>query len=454
MKTIVILGAGESGTGAALLAAKKGYQVFVSDSSTIDSAYKSLLTTHNIPFEEKQHTWEKIQAAHEVIKSPGIPNHIPIIQAIQQAGIPIIDEIAFAMRYTKATLIGITGSNGKTTVTHLVYHLLQQAGLDVGIAGNMGESFAKKLWKEEDHSYYVLELSSFQLEHIHHCRLHIACLLNITPDHLDRYGYQMEKYIAAKQNMAYNMTADDVLIYNDDDAHVTQCVSRLRGSNLPTTCPISLKRHERESAYLQGSTIYFHHQGNSFQVPIASIPLPGSHNIFNTMTAGLVATCLHIPSEVIIQGLQTFKGLPHRIELVADVDGIKFYNDSKATNVAAAMVALQSFEQPIVWIAGGYDKGNDYTALQPIVRKKVKTLIALGKDNTSIKQAFADGGIPIYDTNAMEEAVMCAYQAAVPSDIVLLSPACASFDLFKNFEDRGQQFKDAIHAALLPPKKP
>lgn len=454
MKTIVILGAGESGTGAALLAVKKGYQVFVSDSSTIGSAYKHQLTTHNIPFEEKQHTWEKIQAAHEVVKSPGIPNHTPIIQAIQQAGIPIIDEIAFAMRYTKATLIGITGSNGKTTVTHLVHHLLQQAGLDVGIAGNLGESFAKKLWQQEDHSYYVLELSSFQLEHIHHCRLHVACLLNITPDHLDRYGYQMEKYIAAKQNIAYNMTADDVLIYNDDDAHVPQCVSRLGGSNLPTTCPISLKRHAHESAYLQGSTIYFHHQGHNFQVPVASIPLQGNHNIFNAMTAGLVATCLHIPSEAIIQGLQTFKGLPHRIELVADLHGIKFYNDSKATNVAAAMVALQSFEQPIVWIAGGYDKGNDYTALQPIVRGKVKTLIALGKDNTSIKQAFADGDIPIYDTNAMEEAVTRAYQAAVPSDIVLLSPACASFDLFKNFEDRGQQFKDAIHAALLQSKKP
>ncbi len=448
MKQIVILGAGESGTGAALLAHAKGYQVFVSDSGTIDSVYKQQLEAQHIPFEEKQHTWQKIKDTHEIIKSPGIPNTTPIMQAIHKAGIPVIDEIAFATRYTKATLIAITGSNGKTTVTQYIYHVLQQAGLDIGIAGNMGTSFAKKLFQQEDHAYYVLELSSFQLEYIHHCRFHIACLLNITPDHLDRYDYRMDKYIAAKQNIGYNMTPQDWLIYNADDKHVAQGISSLSDPNHPKTCPISLKGPVHDGAYLKASCIYFHGTESYFKLSLETLPLHGKHNIFNAMVVGLVATYLKVPSASIIKGLQTFKGLPHRMELIADCNSIKFYNDSKATNVAATMAALQSFDQPIVWIAGGYDKGNDYTPLQAIVHKWVKALIVLGTDNTPIKQAFADCDIPMYETTSIEEAVAIAYNLALPQHIILLSPACASFDLFQNFEDRGQQFKDAVNALV------
>jgi len=444
MKSIVVLGAGESGTGAALLAAQQGYCVFVSDSGPIASTYREFLESNNIPFEENQHTWEKIKETEEIIKSPGIPNHASIIKCIQKAGIPIIDEIDFASRYTKAKLIGITGSNGKTTVTHFVYHVLHQAGLDVGIAGNMGESFAKKLWKNEDHAYYVLELSSFQLEYIRDCRFHIACLLNITPDHLDRYDYKLDEYIAAKQQITSNMTADDFLIYNHDDMYVKACISRFSTVHQPHKCPISVKHAMYNGAYSSKSTIYFSGNKTCFELPIDAIPLQGSHNMLNAMAVGLVAMYLNVASEAIIHGLNTFRGLAHRIELVADLNGIKFYNDSKATNIAATLAALQSFEHPIIWIAGGYDKGNDYNPLHLIVQKSVTTLILLGKDNAPIEKAFSHLNIPIYEAKSMQEAVELAYQKAQPGYIILLSPACASFDLFKNFEDRGQQFKDVV----------
>lgn len=445
MKKIVILGAGESGTGAALLAHAKGYQVFVSDKNTIASPYKEQLVVYGIAFEEGMHTWESIQDADEIIKSPGIPNSTPIIQAVQQAGIPMIDEIEFASRYTNAVLIGITGSNGKSTTTHLTYHLLHTAGLDVGIAGNMGESFAKKVW-QEPHAYYVLELSNFQLEYLDTCKLHIACLLNITPDHLDQYNYQMDGYIAAKWRIIRNMGRHDHLIYNQDDPHIMRYLQE--HPIIPQQHPISLTKAMSHGAYLQQSALCFVESHYNFQIPSQAVPLPGKHNTFNAMVAISVASLLGVKPDTILAGLQSFKGLSHRMEWVAEIDGVKFYNDSKATNVESAAVALESFTQPIIWIAGGYDKGNDYTLLQPIVKDHVKALVCLGKNNTPIREAFSHLQMPIYETQSIQEAVRIAYRFAKPQEIVLLSPACASFDLFKNFEDRGQQFKNVVHQLL------
>lgn len=447
MKKIVVLGAGESGTGAALLAHAKGYQVFVSDKNTITSPYKEQLVAYGIPFEEGTHTWESIQDADEIIKSPGISNNTPIIQAVKQAGIPMIDEIEFASRYTDAVLIGITGSNGKSTTTHLTYHLLHAAGLDVGIAGNMGESFAKKVWQEPN-AYYVLEISNFQLEYLNKCKMHIACLLNITPDHLDQYNYQMDGYIAAKWRIIRNMDRNDHFIYNQDDPHIMNYLPQHQV--IPQHHPISLTKAMNNGACLQETTLYFAGNEYNFQVPTRAVPLPGKHNLSNTMMAISVAVLLGIKPQVILAGLQNFQGLPHRMELVAEVDEVKFYNDSKATNVESAAVALESFTQPIVWIAGGYDKGNDYMLLQSIVKEHVKALICLGKKNAPIWQAFSHLSVPIYETRSIQEAVQIAHTLAKPQEIVLLSPACASFDLFKNFEDRGQQFKDAVRRLLTP----
>ncbi len=445
MKKLIVLGAGESGTGAALLANAKGYQVFVSDKNTIASPYKEQLVAHNIAFEEGTHTWESIQGADEIIKSPGIATSTPIIQAIQKAGIPMIDEIEFASRYTGAVLIGITGTNGKSTTTHLTYHLLQAAGLDVGIAGNMGESFAKKVW-QEPHTYYVLELSNFQLEYLDTCKLHIACLLNITPDHLDRYNYQMDGYIAAKWRIIRNMERNDHFIYNQDDPHIMNYLQQ--HPIIPQQHPISLTKAMNDGAYLQQSAWCFVGNNYNFQIPTQLIPFLGKHNSFNAMVAISVASLLGVNPAAILTGLQTFKGLPHRMEWIAEIDGVKFYNDSKATNVESAAVALESFTQPIIWIAGGYDKGNDYTLLQPIVKDRVKALVCLGKNNSPIRQAFSHLSIPIHETQSIQEAVRIAHSLAKPQEVVLLSPACASFDLFKNFEDRGQQFKDAVHQLL------
>lgn len=441
MKKLIILGAGESGTGAALLAHAKGYQVFVSDKNTIAPTYKEQLVRYGIAFEEGAHTWESIQEADEVIKSPGIPNNTPIIQAVEQAGIPIIDEIEFASRHTNAVLIGITGTNGKSTTTHLTYHLLQEAGLEVGIAGNMGESFAKKVW-QESRAYYVLEISNFQLEYLDTCKLDIACLLNITPDHLDRYNYQMEGYISAKWRIIRNMAFHDHFIYNQDDPRIMQCLQQHRV--IPQPHPISLTQTLHNGAYLQYPYLRFVGNNFNFQLPTSSILIPGNHNVFNAMVAVSVASLLGVKPETILTGLQSFKGLAHRMEWVAEIAQVKFYNDSKATNVESAAVAIESFTQPIIWLAGGYDKGNDYTLLQPIVKERVKALVCIGKNNTPIGEAFAHLPIPIYETQSMQEAVRIAHKLAKPQEIVLLSPACASFDLFKNFEDRGNQFKETV----------
>ena len=428
IKKIAILGAGESGTGAALLAQARGLSVFVSDASSIAAPYKEALIAHEIVFEERHHSQDTILEADEVVKSPGIPDTTPIIEAIHQRGIPIISEIELASRYTQASLIGVTGTNGKTTTTHLTYHLLKEAGLDVDMVGNVGTSFARKVL-EKDRAYYVLELSSFQLEGIYGCKLAVACLLNITPDHLDRYQGQMELYTRAKFNILRNMTSTDHFIYNQDDAHIR--TYRQEHTLLPRQHPISI---EHSTGADTSPSIF----------DASNFKLSGKHNKFNTLVALKVAQILGIDAAQIQAGLTTFKGIPHRIEWVTQIDGVHFYNDSKGTNVAATYAALMSFSQPIVWIAGGIDKGNDYTILQLLAKTRIKAMVCLGKDNTKIHQAFQQLVAPIHETQHMEEAVAIALALAKPTDIVLLSPACASFDLFKNFEDRGERFKQAV----------
>jgi UDP-N-acetylmuramoylalanine--D-glutamate ligase len=445
MKKLVILGAGESGTGAALLAQSKGYQVFVSDKNKINNIHKQQLLDYKIEFEEGKHTWNKLRIADEVIKSPGISNHTPIIQALKDAGIRILDEIEFASRYTNALLIAITGSNGKSTTTHLAYHLLKAGGLNVGIAGNMGVSFARKVLLEK-HDYYVLELSSFQLEHLHKFKASIACILNITPDHLDRYDNCIASYIYTKFNILHNMSEEGHFIYNQDDINISNYLKQ--PLEIRNRVPISLAQLSGYGAYAENNQLHFLGKNYDFQLPVRALPLLGKHNLYNAMVAISIASLLGMPPTSILNGLETFKGLPHRMEWIANINEVKFYNDSKATNVESAAVALESFSQPIIWIAGGYDKGNDYNSIKPLVKKSVKALICLGKDNKAICEAFKEFNIPIYETQIIQEAVNLAYNLAKPQDIVLLSPACASFDLFKNFEDRGHQFRLAVQQLL------
>ncbi len=448
MKKLVILGAGESGTGAALLAKAKGYQVFVSDRGAIASHYKQTLINQDIDFEEGQHTLDKLLTADEVVKSPGIDQNLPIIQSIRQAHIPIIDEIELASRYTKAFLIGITGTNGKTTTTHLTYHLLKEAGLNVGIAGNMGASFAKKVLAN-DHDYYVLELSCFQLENMPHFKADIACLLNITPDHLDRYGHQMAPYIQAKFSLLQNMQAQDAFIYNQDDTNIQHYIQA--HPPIPRQYPISLNNPLTKGAYPQAAHLHFS-LNQTFGIPSNSLQLPGKHNQVNAMAAASVASLLGISPATIQQSLGTFRGMPHRIEWVAQIQGVDCYDDSKATTVESVYAALLTFQRPIVWIAGGYDKGNDYSLLQPLVRSQVKALICLGKNNQPLLKAFGHLPIPIYETQQMQAAVQKALEWAHPGEVILLSPAGASSDLFKYVEDRGNQFKQAVYQAQLASK--
>ncbi len=425
MHKIAILGAGKSGVGAALLAQDKGLQVFVSDANRIAAPHKKALIAHHIPFEEKQHTADKILSADEVVKSPGIPDSTPIIQAIQKKSIPIIAEIELASRYTHAFLIGITGTNGKTTTAYLITHLLKVAGLNVAIAGNVGTSLSRRVL-ENKYDYYVLELSSFQLEGMYHCKMDIACLLNITPDHLDRYQGQMAAYIQAKFRVLQNMTTKTHFVYNQTDDNIKAYLQQ--HAILPRQHPVSIQQDHKDI-------------GNFYS---SLTNLRGEHNWFNALVAIKVAQLLSIDKTRIKRGLSTFTGVPHRIEWVANIGGISFYNDSKATNVAATYAALMSFAQPIIWIAGGKDKGNDYTALQDLVRTHVKAMICLGKDNSRIQRAFQQIVKPIYITTTMKEAVAIALSLAQPEDVVLFSPACASFDLFKNFEERGDCFKQTV----------
>lgn len=446
-KQIVILGAGESGTGAAILAAIKGYEVFVSDKGNIEDKYKTLLKQYNVNFEENKHSENIILSASEIIKSPGIPDNIPIIEKIKSLEIPIISEIEFAARYTEAIKICITGSNGKTTTAMLIYHILQKAGLNVGLAGNVGKSFAYQV-AIENFDYYVIELSSFQLDTMFEFKSELSVLLNITPDHLDRYDYKFQNYVDSKFRILQNTNFKDVFIYCSDDQTIMNEINKRE---------ISAKQFEftqekellENGAFLNKETKeinYITNHKQNFSMQINDLSIQGKHNVYNSMAAGIVAQVLNIRKEIIRESLRDFRNVEHRLESVISVHGIKFINDSKATNVNSAWYALETVNSPIIWIVGGIDKGNDYDSLKDLVKEKVKAIVCLGKDNSAIHKAFGDIIPKIVDTKSMQEAVNTAYYLGKKDDTVLLSPACASFDLFENYEDRGNQFKLAVRA--------
>lgn len=443
MSKMVILGAQESGTGAALLAKQKGYDVFVSDGGSIDATYKEQLLTANIEFEEGTHTMARILDADEVVKSPGIPESIELMKLVRGADIPVLSEIEFAYRYTNATIVGITGTNGKTTTTMLTYHLLSRAGLDVGIAGNVGQSFARQI-ATGDKDFYVLELSSFQLDDIHEFRPHISMILNITPDHLDRYDNNMSLYVASKFRITMNQTEVDHFIYCADDEVVVNGLHD-HGSKA-NQLPFSFNLDKQPVAYADADQIHIKTTQKPFSMSIMNLALQGKHNIYNSLAAGLAARVLEVRDEVIRESLIDFTAVEHRLEYVATANGIKYINDSKATNVNAAWYALESMHKPVIWIAGGVDKGNDYRQLKNLVKDKVKMIICLGKDNEALVKAFGKVVPEMYEVDSAYEAVKAASQMGKPGDTVLLSPACASFDLFKNYEDRGKQFKHAVMA--------
>ena len=442
-KYIAILGAAESGTGAAILAQKQGYEVFVSDMGSIKKDYKAELQKRNIPFEEGQHSEKRILQAGEIIKSPGIPDTAPLIVKALTLGIPVISDIEFAARYTDARMICITGSNGKTTTATLTYELLKQGGLNVGLAGNIGKSFAWSV-AEHNYDYYVLEISSFQLDHMYHFKADVAILTNITPDHLDRYDYNFQNYVDAKFRIIQNQGQQDSFIYNADDEVI---VEELRKHDLPMRIyPFTQRRKlEGEGAYRNDNQLIININSDTLTMTIEELALQGRHNVYNTMAGGIAARLQEIRKESIKNCLSDFQSLEHRLEHVAEVRGVQFINDSKATNVNSAWFALESMNKPVIWIAGGVDKGNDYSSLMPLVHEKVKAIVCIGKDNSKIHQAFGSIVDTIIDTEEMSEAVLSAFYLGQPGDAVLLSPACASFDLFENYEERGQKFKRAVH---------
>ena len=441
MERLVVLGGGESGVGTAILGQKEGFEVFVSDKGIIKEEYKKVLEHFEIDWEEQQHTEEKILNADLVMKSPGIPDKVPLVVKLKEKGVPIISEIEFASRYTKATIIGITGSNGKTTTTMLTNHILKEGGLHVGMAGNIGDSYAKMV-AEKDFDFYVLEISSFQLDGIVDFKPHIAILTNITPDHLDRYEYKFENYIASKFRIAKNQTKEDYLIYDADDEVIVQWLQKNPVQS--KLLPFSINRKLDEGAYLENDKIIIKTQNNTIEMSTDALALEGKHNVKNTMAATTAAKLISIRKETIRRSIENFQGAEHRLEKVLKIHHVQYINDSKATNVNATYYALDSMKTPTVWIVGGVDKGNDYKELMPLVREKVKAIICLGTDNSKIKDAFGNVVDLVVETFAMDEAVKVAYKIAERGDTVLLSPACASFDLFKNYEDRGNQFKEAI----------
>ncbi|MEN6502019.1 MAG: UDP-N-acetylmuramoyl-L-alanine--D-glutamate ligase [Tenuifilaceae bacterium] len=441
MKRIAILGGGESGAGAAVLAFKKGFDVFLSDSSTIKPRYREWLQRYSIPFEENGHTEALILNADEVIKSPGIPDKASIVARIREQGIPVISEIEFAGRYNTARTICITGSNGKTTTTSLIYHMMQKAGLNVGLAGNIGNSFAYQV-AEDNFDYYVIELSSFQLDGVYEFKPDIAILLNITPDHLDRYDYKMQNYVESKFRITRNLSEDDCFIFCSDDAVTVEQLKRiiLRAQQLP----FSQRVKENQAAWLDDDNLLINYNNSDFSMSINDLSLKGKHNIYNSMAAGIAGHVLNIRKDVIRQSLSDFQGVEHRLEPVLTIKGVRYINDSKATNVNSAWYALESMDTPVVWIAGGVDKGNDYSELMELVKLKVKAIVCLGVDNVKLHKAFGNVVPVMVDVLSAEDAVRSAYELANPGDTVLLSPACASFDLFENYEDRGRKFKDAV----------
>lgn len=441
-KRIVILGGGESGVGTAILAKKEGFDVFLSDNGKLKDNYRDELEKHNIAFEEGGHTEEKILNADEIIKSPGIPDTTPLMQKVISKGIKVVSEIEFAGRYTNAKMICITGSNGKTTTTNLIYHILRSAGLNVALGGNVGVSFARQV-ATGNYDYFVLELSSFQLEGVYDFKADIALLLNITPDHIDRYDHKMQNYVDAKMRIIRNQKIGDAFIYWMDDPIVTKEIEKLKPeANL---YPFTSNSNKNASAYKEGNKMFVKTKDRVFDMELELLALRGMHNLYNSMASGIVAKLLDISDENLRQALSDFKGIPHRLEEVASVRGIQFINDSKATNVNSCWYALQSVPRgKIVLILGGQDKGNDYTEIEQLVKDKVRALVFLGKDN-SILHNFFDGKVAnIADTNNMEDAVNIAYQLAEKGDTVLLSPCCASFDLFLNYNDRGDQFKKYV----------
>ena len=440
---LVILGGGESGTGAAVLGKQKGWEVFLSDKSSLKEVYKKELDAKGIRWEEGQHTESEILSADCIIKSPGIPHKVPIVQQAKAKGIEIISEIEFASRYTDAKIIAITGSNGKTTKTTLVYHLLKEAGLSVAVGGNIGYSFAR-LVAQEPKEYYVLEISSFQLDDITSFHPHIALLLNITPDHLDRYNYEFQNYIDAKMRITEFQQAADFLIYDADDPVTAQEIGK--GQVKAQLLPFSLeKTFERGAWSLDEKNMYVNVNQNIFEMSTKDLTIKGKHNLKNAMGATMVAKLLNVRNENIRNSLMTFQGVPHRLEFVREVEGVRYINDSKATNVNSVYYALDSMEEGLVWIVGGQDKGNDYTPLIPYVSKKVKAIVCLGLDNQKIIQTFQSIVPTIIETHSMEDAVQVGRGLSQEGDTVLLSPACASFDLFQSYEDRGNQFKHYVN---------
>ncbi len=441
-RKITILGAGESGTGAALLAQKKGFEVFVSDGGKIKEKYINVLSKAGIAFEEGGHSFNRALEADEVIKSPGIPDTVPFIVQLEKKGIPIISEIEFAARYTKAKKICITGSNGKTTTTLLTWHILKNAGFNVGLAGNVGQSFAWQV-AEQEFDWYVLEISSFQLDNMFDFKADIAILTNITPDHLDRYDHKFKNYIDSKFRITRNQTPADAFIYCLDDEVTKAEISRrtFTAKCYPFTAFGTL---DQPGAYSIDRKLFINPNNDPFIMTLEELALQGRHNLYNTMAAGIAGRLVDIRKNSIRQSLSDFQNVDHRLEYVARIHGIEFINDSKATNVNSTWFALESISKPVIWIAGGIDKGNDYSKLFDMVKGKVKTIICLGADNTKIIEIFRDKVEALYETNSAEQAVMLAYSIGRPGDVVLLSPACASFDLFENYEDRGNQFKTAV----------
>ena len=440
---IVILGGGESGVGAAILAKKEGFDVFVSDRGEIKEKYKSVLENIDVDWEEGKHTEDKILNAGEVIKSPGIPDTAPLIVKLVEKGIKVISEIEFAGRYTKAKIIGITGSNGKTTTAMLTYYILKNAGLNVGLAGNIGDSLAKQV-AEGDKEIYVLELSSFQLDGMFDFKVDIAMILNITPDHLDRYNNKFENYAASKFRILQNQTKNDRIIYCYDDDVVRKELEDKKYKGVKH--PFSIKTVTSDGGYINKENLIVNTNNKLFEMKITELALQGKHNLYNSMASGIAGRVLDLKKDVIRESLTDFKNVEHRLEEVGKVHGITFVNDSKATNVNSTWYALESYQHPIVWIVGGVDKGNDYEMLKELVADRVKAIVCLGKDNHKIHDAFGDIIEDIISTESAQEAVNMAYQLSQKGDTVLLSPACASFDLFDNYEDRGHQFKKAVKA--------
>ncbi|MCR5534976.1 MAG: UDP-N-acetylmuramoyl-L-alanine--D-glutamate ligase [Bacteroidaceae bacterium] len=440
---IVVLGAAESGVGAAVLAQKKGFEVFVSDMGTIKPEYKSMLEQYAIEWEEGHHTEEKILNAKEIIKSPGIPENAPMILKAKAAGIPIINEIEFAGRYTNAKMVCITGSNGKTTTTSLIYHIFKDAGYNVGLAGNIGRSLALQIAEGKDYDYYIIELSSFQLDNMYKFRANIAVLLNITPDHLDRYNNSMQEYTDAKMRILQNQTEDDAFVYWADDPIIAKELKKYGIKS--QLCPFSILKKNGMIGYISDGE-YVIERPTPFNMEQESLSLRGKHNMYNSLAAGIAAHLSGIKDETLKKSLGDFEGVEHRLEKVARVGGVQYINDSKATNVDACWYALESMTTPTILIIGGKDKGNDYNAIKDLVKSKCAGLVFLGADNTKLHNFFDGMGIPIADTHSMKECVAECVKMAKPGYTVLLSPCCASFDLFKNMEDRGEQFKELVRA--------